>query len=348
MLNFSGGTLQASASFSGSLAMTLGTAGSGGGATFNTAGYQVTLTAPLSGAGGFTEVGSGTLILAATNTFSGNTLISSGTLALRSALALQQSTLDTRGSGTLSFGTLTAATFGGLAGLGTLNLSNTAHSAVAFSVGNNNASTTFSGTLYGAGSLIKIGSGTLDLTGAESYSGTTAINQGELLVNGSLVSPVSVNSGGTLGGAGNLTSVTVNAGAHLAPGNFNTGTLILGGSLDFEGGEFDIAGAGSSLTGLSIAGNLILDNAPTLIFSGSLAPGTYTIASYGGTLSGQFAAPNLPAGDTINYGTGSSSSITLTAVPEPGTLVLLAGGALGLLVYGWKKRKLEGLAPTIP
>ena len=35
------------------------------------------------------------------------------------------------------------------------------------------------------------------------------INQGTLLVNGSLVSPVTVNSGGTLGGTGSLTSGTV-------------------------------------------------------------------------------------------------------------------------------------------
>ena len=64
---------------------------------------------------------------------------------------------------------------------------------------------------------------TLVLSGSNTYTGPTTINQGELVVNGSLVSPVTASSGGTLGGTGNLSSGTVNAGAHLAPGNLNTG-----------------------------------------------------------------------------------------------------------------------------
>ena len=39
-----------------------------------------------------------------------------------SSLALQNSTLDTSGSGVLSFGTLTSASFGGLTGPGTISL----------------------------------------------------------------------------------------------------------------------------------------------------------------------------------------------------------------------------------
>ena len=85
------------------------------------------------------------LTLATTNAFSGNTLISGGTLALGNAWALQQSTLDTSGSGVLSFGSLTAATLGGLAGSGTLSLANSSSAAVVLSVGNDNASTTYSG-----------------------------------------------------------------------------------------------------------------------------------------------------------------------------------------------------------
>jgi len=147
---------------------------------------------------------------------------------------------------------------------------------------------------------------------------------------------VTVNNGGTLGGTGTLGSVTVFAGGHLAPGD-----LTLAGNMDFEGGELDVVGAGNSLTGLSIAGNLILNNEPTLNFSGSLAPGTYTIGSYGGTLSGQFTALDIPTGDTINYGTGSNSSITLSTVPEPSTVVLLSAGAIGLIGYGLRRRALK-------
>ena len=51
--------------------------------------------------------------------------------------------------GTLSFGTLTAITIGGLQGTGNLSLLNTSSTAVALKVGNNGTSTTYSGVLGG-------------------------------------------------------------------------------------------------------------------------------------------------------------------------------------------------------
>ena len=110
-----------------------------------------------------------------------------------------------------------------------------------------------------------------------------------MVVNGSLISAVTVNANGTLGGTGHLSSGTVNGGGHLAPGNGNSGALIVAGNLDFESGELDIVGAGSSVTSVSIAGNLRLNGVPTLNVTGNLAAGQYIIASYGGILSGQFA-----------------------------------------------------------
>ena len=74
---------------------------------------------------GLVKLGSNALTLSANNTYYGSTLISGGTLAVASSLALQNSTLDTSGSGSLSFGSMTAATLGGLTGPGTLGLANT-------------------------------------------------------------------------------------------------------------------------------------------------------------------------------------------------------------------------------
>ena len=91
-----------------------------------------------------------------------------------------------------------------------ISLSNSSAQAVALSLGNNNANTTFSGMLKGTGSLTKIGSGILTLTRSNTYTGPTAINQGALMVNGSLVSTVTVNNEGILGGTGYLSSGTVN------------------------------------------------------------------------------------------------------------------------------------------
>ena len=160
--------------------------GSTGAIFIDTNGVNVAFASGLAGSnsGGLTKIGSGMLTLATANAFSGNTLISGGTLALGNALALQQSTLDTSGSGVLSFGALTAATLGGLTGSGTLSLANSSSSAVVLTVGNDNASPTYSCMLQGPGSLNKIGSGTLTLAASNTYSGGTTLSAGLLSVGG--------------------------------------------------------------------------------------------------------------------------------------------------------------------
>ncbi len=77
----------------------------------------------ISGSGNLSQIGAGMSTLNAANTFSGNTTISAGTLQLANSLALQNSTLVlNNANGTLGFGTLTAATLGGLSGSADLTL----------------------------------------------------------------------------------------------------------------------------------------------------------------------------------------------------------------------------------
>jgi len=81
-------------------------------------------------------------------------------------------------------------TIGGLSGSGSVMLNETIlftggtgftnGNPVALSVGYNNASTTYSGALSGTGSLIKIGTGTLTLSGTNNYSGDTTVSAGTL------------------------------------------------------------------------------------------------------------------------------------------------------------------------
>ena len=196
----------------------------------------------VSGPGGLVQTGGGIVTLANSNTYTGNTAITGGTLALGNPLALQNSTLNTSVSGTLSFGSLTAATLGGLAGPGTLALGNTASAPVTLSVGNNNANTTFSGMMTGPGSLTMIGTGALTLTGTNSFSGTTSASSGTVIVanalalenstlniaagapSGSIVFSVSAASVGGLSGAGNL-----NLGAAVLTVGANNASLELSG-----------------------------------------------------------------------------------------------------------------------
>jgi fibronectin-binding autotransporter adhesin len=154
--------------------------GTGVTGTFDTQAAQVTIPGVIGGGGNLLKSGSGTLILAGTNAYGGATTVNGGTLALGNPAALQQSTFDASGSGTLSFGTLTAALFGGLEGSGRLALVDADSAGVALSVGNNGLSTIFSGALGGSGSLTKIGSGTLVLSGSDNYTGGTTVLGGVL------------------------------------------------------------------------------------------------------------------------------------------------------------------------
>jgi autotransporter-associated beta strand protein len=127
-----------------------------------------------------TKVGTGTQTLGGPGSFTGDTTLSAGVLVLSNTLTLSRSTLVSA-NGTLTFGSFnTAYTFGGLSGSKGVGLTNSAGVPVALAVGNNNSDTTYSGSLYGAGSLTKVGSGKLTLAGVNTYSGSTTVSAGTL------------------------------------------------------------------------------------------------------------------------------------------------------------------------
>ncbi len=167
----------------------------------------------------------GTIVLGGANTFTGDTRVNNGTLRLANTLALQDSTLDMNGadSGTLSFGSLTSSTFGGLKGSRDLALQNGSAAAVALSIGNSNQSNTYSGQLSGPGSLTKMGTGTQTFSGNNNYTGTTNVNAGELIINGSTSGQgdYTVASGARLGGNGSIGANVIVSSMHgdLSPGD---------------------------------------------------------------------------------------------------------------------------------
>lgn len=92
-----------------------------------------------------------------------------------------------------------------------------------------------SGSSYtGTTSIVKVGTGLWRLTGANTYKGTTQVNGGTLIIDGtnSGTGAVTVNSGATLKGQGSIAgAVTVKSGAMLVAGD----TIMQGKKLTIKG-----------------------------------------------------------------------------------------------------------------
>ncbi|MDQ7768996.1 autotransporter outer membrane beta-barrel domain-containing protein [Serratia nevei] len=198
----------------------------------------------------------------------------------------------------------------------------------------------WSNDISGHGGLTKQGIGTLVLTGNNTYSGPTLVNQGRLAVNGSVTSAVSVQSGGIVGGSGTLGSLTARDGGTVAPGN-SIGTLNVAGNVSFEPGSRYAVEVGpngqsdriQSSGSATIGGGEVavtLENSPNLLTQSevrSLLGQQYTILSAQQGVSGQFdtVAPNYlflgtglsyqPTGVTLSVGRNGTSfaSVAQTA-----------------------------------
>jgi len=220
----------------------------------------------------------------------------------------------------------------GIVIMGSLNLT----------LGSNSLSTIFSGTLEeGAGSsLTKVGTGTLALSGPNTYTGGTTIEAGTLLAQTKNASatgtgPVQVNAG-TLGGRGKMSgAVTIGSGtgtgAFLAPGVNGAAGLTTQSSLTFNAdGTYSCEIDTSRVKADKITGKGVTINSGAMfslsaLGNQTLAPGTvFTVINNrsASPITGTFS--NLPDGSivTINrnnfqasYSGGDGNDLTLTVVP---------------------------------
>jgi outer membrane autotransporter protein len=158
----------------------------------------LTFNGVISGAGSVQQIGPGTTILTGTNTYTGGTTISAGTLQLGNGGTTGSITGNVIDNGILAF--------------------------------NRSDSVTFNGVIGGQGALVKQGGGTLTLTGMSTeFTGPTTVDEGSLIVDGSIASTQTlVSPGALLGGHGFLGGDLVSSGI-VSPGN-SPGTLTVSGN----------------------------------------------------------------------------------------------------------------------
>ncbi|VIO79004.1 Adhesin BmaC autotransporter [Bradyrhizobium ivorense] len=331
-----GGTFQAVAdnlSFSNSFNL------SGGGVTnaVDTQTNTLTLTGVISNAvsssaGSLSKFGSGTLVLTNANVYSGGTLINAGTLQVTNNSSV--------GSGAV---TLNGGTF--QAGVNNLTFSNSFFLSSSSTIDTQANTLRLSGVLadtpssgeFGSspipGTLTKVGSGTLVLTAANTYSNGTNINAGTLQLGnggttGSIVKNVANN--GIL--AINRSNAYTFDGAISGSGGFQqlgTGVTTLTAANTYTGATTVAAGGLTIAAGASVTGTSLVSNGGTLTVAGTLnSPGvmnnlgTFSVAgsaTLGGLLTNSGVVTVLSDGQLI---------------ATIGGITNLAGGAIMVAVGG--------------
>ncbi|MFT4176736.1 MAG: autotransporter-associated beta strand repeat-containing protein [Luteolibacter sp.] len=199
---------------------------------------------------------------------------------------------------------------------------------------------TGSGSLAGTMKLIKMGAGTLTLPGTHTFTGKTTIWDGALEINGGLQnSPITIwggtwggaaaegKTGGRLAGTGQIGQlVTVKYRGAVTPGSGmnSPGTLSFSNGLSAESGSTFALDLSDDPTGLSkpndrieVTGDLSLAGKVSLIVNpldDDLSPGTYTLMTYTGTL------------------TGNVSNLSVVVPPGTPYTISVGGGAVSLTV----------------
>jgi autotransporter-associated beta strand protein len=268
----------------------------------------------ISGSGGLHIAGPSRPQLGLGNTYTGPTTVDGGASLTAGGGTCLPDTSHLTVNGSLIMqviGLQASETVGSLAGGGVVTLHNSR-----IVVGADNTSTTFTGRIADSGntdfgkdtSLTKIGTGTLTLSGQNTYIGGTFVNSGRLQIAGQLSLPsnygVTLN-GGTIGFSSGVQAwasfltgsgtIDLDYGSAFTVGSSDTsttfsGTLLGGGHFGKTGagtltitnpgnnhtgltvinvGTLQISGAGSLYNGGAGAGEIVVNGAGTLLFNRS-------------------------------------------------------------------------------
>lgn len=234
------------------------------------AGGSFDQTVALTAARSLTKLGSGTLVLSQVNSYSGSTSVLAGTLSLTGSLT-GGGAISTSGSSVL---TQSAA-----------------------------------GVISGASTLTQGSTGTSTLAGANSYTGVTNVNLGQLII--SNANSLGTTDGNTIVASGGRLAMATASLSVAEPLTINgTGTTATSGAIAF----------GGSVSGMALTGPITLGGATLIQADGST----------GSTLSGgiSLGANQL----SINTDGGATQTINTNAITGTGGSLVKSGG--GSLVLG--------------
>ena len=206
---------------------------------------SLTLAGNIIGAFGLRKIGAGRLTLKGINTYTGDTHIDDGELELDNAdgnnVIAQSANVILASTGSPKLSIASNQTIRSLRGGGEVAIAASRRLTV-----DQAGATTYNGVISGAGAagLTKDGTGTLTLSGANTYGGTTLVSGGTLIITHSSALGLATD--------GNGTSVASGATLRLSGNGLNVAdALNLGGTLASQGGDNEYSGA-ITLTGRGV------------------------------------------------------------------------------------------------
>lgn len=340
-------------SLTGNGTVTLGSATLTIGGSASPAAFSGAITS--SSSGDVTKTGSGTLTLSGPNDFNGTLTLTSGTITVNSGGALCNPVCDVVvNGGSLNLNN-TAQKIENLSGTGGTITLDTGHT---LSVGPI-ASVTYSGTITGAGNLIKTNTtatiATLTLSGNNTYDGVTTIDAGTITAGsatalGSTVGKTVVKSGNGL----NFTGVTFTISEDIdidgtgstvtSPGAIfvqGTSTVTFDGTITLTA-DATVSVAGSSTSTYNNAAaftatdkNLTLQGGTLAAGTGGFVSGAITLGTGGLTKSGSgrwnlSGANSFSGNTTVTAGTLQAGAVNTLASASP---IVVTGGTLDIQTF---------------
>ena len=307
----------------------------------------LTISTPITGTA-LTKTGAGTLTLSnAANTYAGTTTVNAGTLKAGGAISFGAIANPLTVNGGLVDLNGIAQTVGILSGSGGTIANNAASGTVTFTIGQGGTSGgNFAGAIVnntnngnsasnGVIALTKTGAGTIALSGANTYSGLTTINGGQLNLN----SPTALGTGNVTYTSGTIGS-TATAPVVMTANN----PWTLGADLPFAGPQSLNLGTGT----VTYSANRIFNVSGGTLTVGNISGGAFLLRKDGaGTL--------VLAGSSNVFGNGASLAALNGGLDiRAGTLRLGGSGGLNnattnnpLDIYGGATLDLNGYDATL-